>query len=74
MPKFVQGVTLAAPTTHFVQLAQAILYRGRENRSGLETVPDPARHRLDPILTRAGAVPQDDQPDGVILTRSKFLQ
>ena len=28
MPEVVQGVMLAAPTTHFVQLAQAILYRG----------------------------------------------
>ena len=28
MPVFVQKVTLIAPTTHFVSLAQAILYRG----------------------------------------------
>lgn len=28
MPEFVQTVMLAAPTTHFVALAQAILYRG----------------------------------------------
>ncbi len=28
MPAFVQDVMLAAPTTHFVMLAQAILYRG----------------------------------------------
>jgi ABC-2 type transport system permease protein len=28
MPGFVQAVMLAAPTTHFVALAQAILYRG----------------------------------------------
>lgn len=28
MPEFVQVVMLAAPTTHFVSLAQAILYRG----------------------------------------------
>jgi ABC-2 type transport system permease protein len=28
MPEFVQLVMLAAPTTHFVMLAQAILYRG----------------------------------------------
>jgi ABC-2 type transport system permease protein len=37
MPKFVQDVMLAAPTTHFVQLAQAILYRG----AGLEVVWKP---------------------------------
>jgi ABC-2 type transport system permease protein len=28
MPSFVQDVMLAAPTTHFVSGAQAILYRG----------------------------------------------
>ncbi|MCF8709795.1 ABC transporter permease, partial [Rhizorhapis sp. SPR117] len=28
MPEFVQTVMLAAPTTHFVRMAQAILYRG----------------------------------------------
>jgi ABC-2 type transport system permease protein len=28
MPEPVQAVMLAAPTTHFVALAQAILYRG----------------------------------------------
>ena len=34
MPEFVQILMLAAPTTHFVSLAQAILYRG----AGLSTV------------------------------------
>lgn len=28
MPEFVQDLMLAAPTTHFVELGQAILYRG----------------------------------------------
>jgi len=28
IPQFVQVIMLAAPTTHFVMLAQAILYRG----------------------------------------------
>jgi len=28
MPVLVQNIMLAAPTTHFVSLAQAILYRG----------------------------------------------
>lgn len=28
MPEFVQFIMLAAPNTHFVMLAQAILYRG----------------------------------------------
>jgi ABC-2 type transport system permease protein len=28
MPELVQTIMLAAPTTHFVALAQAILYRG----------------------------------------------
>ncbi|NLW35944.1 MAG: ABC transporter permease, partial [Syntrophorhabdus aromaticivorans] len=34
MPEFAQNVMLAAPTTHFVSAAQAILYRG----AGLEVV------------------------------------
>ena len=28
MPEFVQQIMLAAPTTHFIMLAQGILYRG----------------------------------------------
>jgi len=28
MPQFVQDIMLAAPTTHFITLAQAILFRG----------------------------------------------
>jgi len=28
MPELVQNIMLAAPTTHFVSLTQAILYRG----------------------------------------------
>ncbi len=34
MPEFVQSLMLAAPTTHFVELGQAILYRG----AGLDVV------------------------------------
>jgi ABC-2 type transport system permease protein len=34
MPEFVQTIMLAAPTTHFVTLAQAVLYRG----AGLDVV------------------------------------
>jgi len=34
MPKFVQEIMLAAPTTHFVELSQAILFRG----AGIEVV------------------------------------
>jgi ABC-2 type transport system permease protein len=34
MPEFVQTVMLAAPTTHFVKMAQSILYRG----AGLDVV------------------------------------
>jgi len=37
MPELVQTLMLAAPTTHFVELGQAILYRG----AGLETVWKP---------------------------------
>jgi ABC-2 type transport system permease protein len=34
MPQVVQGVMLLAPTTHFVELGQSILYRG----AGLDVV------------------------------------
>ncbi len=34
MPAIVRDVMLAAPTTHFVKLAQSILYRG----AGIEVV------------------------------------
>lgn len=34
MPEFVQNIMLVAPTTHFVELSQAILYRG----AGIEVV------------------------------------
>jgi len=37
MPQLVQDVMLFAPTTHFVELGQAILYRG----AGIETVWEP---------------------------------
>jgi ABC-2 type transport system permease protein len=37
MPEWVQSVMLAAPTTHFVMLAQGILYRG----AGLDVVWQP---------------------------------
>ncbi|QKH36650.1 ABC-2 transporter permease [Achromobacter pestifer] len=37
MPEFVQNIMLAAPTTHFVELGQAILYRG----AGLSVVWQP---------------------------------
>ncbi len=37
MPQFVQDIMLAAPTTHFVELGQAILYRG----AGLTVVWQP---------------------------------
>jgi ABC-2 type transport system permease protein len=37
MPDLVQPIMLAAPTTHFVELSQAILYRG----AGLDVVWKP---------------------------------
>ena len=37
MPQFVQDIMLAAPTTHFVELGQAILYRG----AGIDVVWKP---------------------------------
>jgi ABC-2 type transport system permease protein len=30
MPEFVQDIMLVAPTTHFIQLAQAVFFRGAE--------------------------------------------
>ncbi len=42
MPEFVQDIMLAAPTTHFVQLSQAILYRG----AGIEVVWEPFLYLL----------------------------
>ena len=47
MPEAVQTIMLAAPTTHFVNFAQAILYRG----AGLEVV-----WRELPAITVLGAV------------------
>ena len=46
MPQFVQDIMLAAPTTHFVELGQAIS-TGRGNRRRLEALPRPGpdRHR-----------------------------
>jgi len=35
MPTLVQKIMLVAPTTHFVSLAQAILYRGRRLERGV---------------------------------------
>ena len=37
MPKIVQAIMLAAPTTHFVQSGEAILYRG----AGIDVVWQP---------------------------------
>ncbi|MBB5469255.1 hypothetical protein OKW30_000235 [Paraburkholderia sp. Clong3] len=39
MPQFAQNVMLAAPTTHFVELGQAILFRG----AGIAVVWQPFR-------------------------------
>ena len=66
MPEAVQIIMLAAPTTHFVRFAQAILYRG----AGLEVVwrdfagHHRARRRLLP--DRAGALPRRGRPRGVV--------
>ena len=37
MPEFIQNIMLAAPTTHFIEMGQAILYRG----AGLDVVYKP---------------------------------
>ena len=65
MPEFVQQIMLAAPTTHFVMLAQGILFRGGGHRRGLAAVPRPRRDRRGPLRHRAGALPQDHRADGL---------
>ncbi len=60
----VQDITLTMPTTHFVSLAQAILYRGRiENR--LAAVPDTDGNWRRVFHHCAAAIQEDDWDNGV---------
>ena len=65
MPEFVQQIMLAAPTTHFVMLAQGILYRGAGLERRLAAVPRPRCDRHGSLRHRARTLPQDDRVDGV---------
>lgn len=65
MPFLVREIMLAAPTTHFVELGQAILYRGAGSRCRLATVSDFGTHRVDLVRAFARAVSQDDCVDGI---------
>ena len=62
MPVAVQNIMLAAPTTHYVRLAQAILYRG----AGLDVVwPQllrAGRDRQRRVRCLAGALPRLGEP------------
>ena len=71
MPVLVQKVMLAAPTTHFVSLGQAILFRG----AGLDVVW-PQFLALAVIgsalfLDLAQPLPPDHQPDGLMPHRHR---
>lgn len=65
MPEFVQQIMTAAPTTHFVKLAQGIIYRG----GALDVVWPQflalALIRRGSLRRRPDAIPQDYRLDGV---------
>ena len=65
MPEWVQQIMLAAPTTHFVMLAQGILFRG----AGLDAVWPQflalAVIGARSLRRRPGPLPQDHRVDGV---------
>ena len=65
MPEWVQQIMLGAPTTHFVMLAQGILFRGAGLERRLAAIPRPRRDRRDLVQYRAGTLPQDHRDDGV---------
>ena len=48
MPEWVQQIMLAAPTTHFVMLAQGILFRGAGLSRRLAAIPRPRPDRRGP--------------------------
>ena len=63
MPEWVQQIMLAAPTTHFVMLAQGILFRGGGPGGRLAAVPRPRRDRHGPLRRRPRPLPQDHRVD-----------
>jgi ABC-2 type transport system permease protein len=56
MPQLVQDVMLFAPTTHFVELGQAILYRGAGIETVLEALSVAGGNRRRAVLAVADAV------------------
>jgi ABC-2 type transport system permease protein len=64
MPEAVQIITLAAPTTHFVRFAQAILYR--RTRGRVAGLPGHHRARCHLLPDRAGPFPWGGRPRGVL--------
>lgn len=65
MPQTVQDIMLTMPTTHFVSLAQAILYRGRRIRNRLAAVPDADGNWRRIFHHRTAAIQEDDWDNGV---------
>ncbi len=65
MPQAVQDIMLTMPTTHFVSLAQAILYRGAGFEYRLAAVPDPAGDRRRVLPDSAVTLQKNDWHNGV---------
>jgi ABC-2 type transporter len=65
MPEGVQMVMLAAPTTHFVKIAQGILYRGAGLDVVWQHVRRALRDRRGAVRLRTRTLPRDDRHDGV---------
>ncbi len=57
MPEIIQTIMLAAPNTHFVILAQSILFGGGAWR-GLAAVPGAVRHRVCTFPVCLAALPR----------------
>ena len=65
MPEWVQQIMLAAPTTHFVMLAQGILYPRGGPGGRLAAIPRPRPDRRSSLRHRPRTLPQDHRDDGV---------
>ncbi len=66
MPQMVQDIMLTMPTTHFVSLAQAILYRGAGFEIVCTAVPDTDGNWRRVFHHRTAAIQEDDWDNGVI--------
>ena len=72
MPEFVQQIMLGAPTTHFVMLAQGILFRGAGPSVVWPQFLALALIGGNLIQYRPRSLPQDDRDDGVTNPQSSF--